>query len=186
MPNALFCAVPHLLVAFRVTISIGILLLGPTDIGVPALYSLALISDLLDGFYYRHYTAKAPNHVQPTILGISPDPLGDLCFILGGLAFWCFYGWHSLGLAIGIDLAMGILTLGFSIAIARTTTQPRLHRALCTSFYLTAYGVMLVALAGVWSVFKSGLSWLPYFAATMFIFYVIYFAVEDKTRRIRG
>lgn len=161
----------------RILASLALCFLPPTGWGCAALCSLALLSDLWDGWCYRRYRGEHPVHWFNR-LPISMDPLADFAFVGG-----CFIHVAHNKIAGLVYLGLAALVLILWQVIARCA-KDLVYTIMMTGLTYYWFGMMVAAMIIVW---RRNVQeyWLPGAMMTLVVFYGCYFKLEEKSRRIR-
>lgn len=167
---------PDILCFYRIFISLAILATMPKGWAFGILYSIALISDLLDGYIYRKVNSH-PRHWFNR-LPISMDPIADFIYGISGLIIGIRLG----SVNIGFVIATVIICIGGNVILQKVSgiTWQIIANLLTYGFF----AIMIFADAIVWQM-SVGSLWHRGFIPTMTVFYIIYFIVRDKSRTIR-
>lgn len=176
----LFAHLPDPICLYRALASIVTVLLGQHP-AAPWLFSTALISDLLDGYFYRHYTQYHPK------LSKRPyrpcDPWADFVLILSGTIYTARYWlqldwWGVVQVLAFVSIIAGILHV-----IPYLGPPSRLVYTVCTTFmtHISCF-VMVASAVFVWRV-NTASRLGP--IATVAVFYLIFGLIGEKSRLIR-
>ena len=140
--------------------------------------SLALISDVLDGWCYRNFTKHQPYKHWFNRLPITLDPLADFCFVSGGVIH--VMDNKIVGIIVSIAVAIGLvlwLQIGFH-------APDRVYTFMMTGLTYVWFALMIIALVAVWYTCVP-ITWFAGVIVTMIIFYAIWFKTRIKDRSIR-
>ncbi len=169
--------IPNILCFFRIGISLFLIVLMPSNWLDGTIFSLALISDIFDGYIYRNIEEK-PNHWFNR-LPISMDPIADFVFGTAGLIIACRSGIISIAPIVAIIVLN--LILNFILHLVKTDFLWSLIANLLTYGW---FAIMLLADFLVWYVAIGRISWIA-FGITIVVFYVLFFSFRDKNRTVR-
>lgn len=170
---------------FRILASITVVIIGRHPIA-PYLFAAALISDLFDGWFFRHYTEGNANWRPWNPLPFSLDPLADLTLTLCGVAY---VGRH-LFLASWSQIFVCMLV--FTIFVGAISIIPQIaplkyaHLAyiIVNTFKTHACCLLMVASSvAIWYINTPDNNLGA--VVTVGLFYFIFGAIGDKKRLIR-
>ena len=167
---------PNILCWYRISYSLIIAIFIPKGTGVAILFSLAFITDLLDGYLYRKLDEK-PDHWFNR-LPISPDPIADFIFGLAGLIYASRRGGFKPVIVLVIAAYCILINIAFNLS-----SEGVLRRVIANLLTYGFYLVMIISNYLVWK-FASPKS-LAGFIASEIVFYCVYFLVRDKRRIVR-
>lgn len=171
---------PDIICLYRALATICALLAGRHP-AAPWLFSTALVSDLLDGWLYRHYTKYHPWLSRRPYLPC--DPLADLTLILTGTVYAARY-WMELDWVGVIYVLAVVVVIAAILHIIPYIGPPNdMVYTVCTTFmvHISCF-MMLATTVIVWRVNTA--SWY-YPISTLAVFYAIFFLIGDKTRLVR-
>lgn len=183
--NFLILHIPDFFCFYRVIASFLPLFLGIHP-AVPWLYSTALLSDLFDGWFFRHYVKGNPAwHPWFPLPVSSIDPLCDFAMMIFGAVYTAYYAFElSLVATLGVALLVLLFSLGLN---AIPNLWPWRSEALWTACITTVtHGSCLIMLAvtvGAW--YTNSSYWQIGSIVTIAIFYVFYFRIGNRQRLIR-
>lgn len=177
-----------LLCFYRIAASIIVLIFIPNPIA-PWIFGSALLTDLIDGWCFRHFTLRNPHWIPWNPLAISADQLGDLSLILCGVFYVGFYGFnlHCIELII-IDLS--ILAGAWALTVVPSLFPRRYDLAYTVCLTILTHLaclLMLLSTIGVWYTNRYLLDydWILCAGLNVAIFYLIFILIGDKKRLIR-
>ncbi|MBQ8984813.1 hypothetical protein IJ098_03100 [Candidatus Saccharibacteria bacterium] len=171
--------IPNILCFFRVAVSLFLMFLMPNNWFDGVVFSLALISDLFDGYFYRKLEEEErPDHWFNG-LPISMDPIADFIFGISGLIIGCRGELVSFWLVVAIVL----INLGLSIGL-QVVKNDQIWSILANLSTYGWFAVMLLSDYLVWHVAIGHGYWVA-FAITVVVFYALLFSFRDESRTIR-
>ncbi len=168
----------NILCWYRIIISIGIAATTAKHSIIAVLFSLALISDALDGWCYRKFANGQPYTHWFNRLPMTMDPLADYCLVMGGII-------HVVENKVtGIVIAVIVTVVNLLWQRWGKSGSDRRFAFAITAITYIWFFLMVLSVAGVWwRNYES--HWLISFVVTMVIFYAIWFNTRVKERTIR-
>lgn len=164
----------------RILITLFLCVIGGKAVWVPAIYSVAFISDAVDGYCWRHFTNGNPKAKVHWFnrLPLTMDPLADFIYGVGGLVYLYkvshFWGYSAAAILIaGACIVLNLVALVLERGLARTIVVNVL-----------TYGYYAVMVSTNFLVWRTNGN-LVGFLVTMLIFYVILFSIGDRSRIVR-
>lgn len=169
--------IPNIICFFRIAVSLLLAVLMPNNWFDGVIFSLALISDIFDGYFYRKLEEK-PYHWFNR-LPISMDPIADFIFGTAGLIIGYRSGLISMT-PIVITLLLSI-TLNFILHKVKNDFVWSLIANLLTYGW---FAIMILADYVVWNVSIERGNLIA-FGITIIIYHFLYVSFRDKNRTIR-
>ncbi len=168
----------NLLCMFRIIIAVVMAIMPRHYWFVAVLCSLALISDVLDGWCYRKFTKARPYKHWFNRLPITLDPIADFCFVVGGIVY-------SKGHNVTVYTILAILLIVvITINVGVQACSDLMWSIIMTSFTYLWFALMIAALVAVWYV-SVPITWFAGIIVTMMIFYMLWAKTRVKSRTIR-
>lgn len=179
-PESKIAFLPDVICLYRALAAVYAVILGPHP-AAPWLFSTALISDLFDGWIYRHYTVYHP------VLSKRPylpcDPLADFVLIIAGTVYATMYWWRLGWDGTAWVLAAVVIAAAIMHVIPYIRPSSHMLYTVCTTVMThISCCVMLVTTVIVWRVNTD--NW-GYPIVTLAVFYAIFGVIGDKERLIR-
>lgn len=168
----------NILCWFRIAVSLGLALTVKQHMACAILFSMAFISDALDGWCYRKFTQNQPYQHWFNHLPITMDPLADFCLVIGGI----IHNMDNKPMGLLVALIVTVIDLAWQWLGKRSTD--RVFAISMTTLTYVWYALMVLTVAGVWRCnFEP--HWFVGFVVTMVIFYTIWLNTRVKSRTIR-
>ncbi len=171
----------NILCWFRIGVSVMLAMTSQKQVGFAVLFSLAFVSDVLDGWCYRKFTKPTPYMHWFNKLPITMDPIADFCFVGGGMVHIMSNKLRGLVLFLGVAAVMSLWNwLG-------SRAKDRLYTVLMTGLTYYWFVMMIITVVAVWQ-YDGGRLCIIGPAVTLVLFYAIWLKtrVKDRTIRRRG
>lgn len=168
----------NFLCMFRIIIAITMAIMPRHYWFVAVLCSLALISDVLDGYCYRKFTKQHPYGHWFNRLPITLDPIADFCFVVGGIVY-------SKGHNVSVYAILAILLVAvITLNVGAQACSDLIWSIIMTSFTYLWFALMIATLIAVWYV-SVPITWFAGVIVTMIFFYALWAKTRVKSRTIR-
>ena len=167
----------NILCWFRIAASV-FLVMAKGNFPLSLLFSLAFLSDSVDGWCYRKFTKDRPYQHWFNRLPLTMDPLADFCYVAGGIIH--IMDNKPRGLLVVLALAVGMSFWNWSAA----KSSDRTYSLLMTILTYLWFAMMVFVLAAVWRR-DCGAYWLAGLGITLLAFYAIWIPTRVKDRVIR-
>lgn len=168
----------NILCWFRIIASIFLAMMPRGKLAFALLFSLAFLSDSLDGWCYRKFTKEKPYQHWFNRLPLTMDPLADFFLVAGGIIHCMRNKLVSLLLVLGL----AILLLSYHSLSAHVSDK--VYTIMMTGLTYVWFTMMVLALAGAWY-YNCRVYWPIGLAIVMAVFYVIWGCTRVKERSIR-
>lgn len=149
-----------------------------TTLVLAVLYSVAFVSGVLDGWYYRRFTKAQPCKHWFNRLPMSMDPIADFCLVGGGIIH--VMDDKPMGLFFVAILALAMI--GWNII--GSNAPDHAYAILMTLLTYFWFAMMVIMLFLVWK-HSASKGWLLGVVVTLLIFYTIWAKIHIQSRTIR-
>ncbi len=168
----------NILCWYRIIISVLLAATSKTSIVLAILFALAFVSDVLDGWCYRHFTKDQPYQHWFNRFPITMDPIADFFLVGGGII-------HVMDDKLwGAYLFIGMAAVMLLWNWLGSNTKDRMYTILMTGLTYYWFVMMVIAVIVVWRN-DGGPYWWVGLVVTIVTFYLVWSKTSDKTRIIR-
>lgn len=175
----LFREAANLICWFRILASVALALASRHVWGWAALYSLAFLSDVWDGWCHRRVPeAERPKHWF-NCLPITMDPLADFVFVCGGIIHVAESKW----LGVVVCLILTVVQIMWMAVAARACDE--VFMVMMTVMTYAWFALMVLMMIMVWCYSAPTVICIGGVMVTLVTFYVSFFKNRDKSRTIR-
>lgn len=168
----------NILCWLRIIISVILAITPRTTLLLAALYSVAFISDTLDGWCYRKFTKAQPCKHWFNRLPISMDPIADFCLVGGAIIHVMDDKPMGLFFVVLLMLAM----IGWNII--GSNAPDHTYAVLMTLLTYFWFAMMVAMLILMWA-HSTSREWPLGVVVTLLIFYTIWAKTRVRSRTIR-
>ncbi len=162
---------PDFLCFARASIGILCLFLGVNPL-VPWLYSFGWITDVLDGYIFRHYVKNHPAWHPWNPLPITLDPLCDFVFAISGYLYYWRY-WNDLSWKESFCIGLLMLFIAFLLNLILMVIF--VHRKNLYTAFTAASGNCLVVFMALSTILAWIANYPPQWALTGAIIAILVF-----------